>query len=207
VVAAFISLGTATSGSGGISTAGIPFTKRPDTISFDYKYTTPGVDSPYFVVILTKNYTDQVLGVGGQLSATNGQWVTITLPLAAYYQDANTPDTLQIQYAASYTQGGAGATSFCGNDSVRLSANTGTNYTYQWNVNGNVITGATSSSYVAKASGSYTVTIDSATATATSNAIVVVDSTCVGISSISAASLSVYPNPASSLLNINCSEP
>ena len=55
----------------------------------------------------------------------------------------------------------AGATSFCAGGSVVLNANTGTGYTYQWNNNGAVISGATASSYTATTSATYTVVVTS----------------------------------------------
>lgn len=62
----------------------------------------------------------------------------------------------------------AGPTTFCQGNSVLLNANTGTNYTYQWKLNGTAITGATGSSYAATQTGSYTVTINNSV---TSNAV------------------------------------
>ena len=236
VVGGLISYGTAALAGNSPSFTGVPFTYRPDTLVFDFKYSSPGLDTGAVFLSLSKNFTDQILGVGFALTPVAG-WTHVAIPLGQFYADANTPDTIQIQFTASNAMvaipGSAlnvdglrfgyvnqpappitaaitamSATTFCNGDSVMLMANTGTNYAYQWNLGGNAINGATASSYWAKASGSYTVTIDSATSTATSNAIVLTDSTChgVGISNISAASLSVYPNPATSLLNINSNE-
>lgn len=50
-------------------------------------------------------------------------------------------------------------TTFCTGGSVVLTANSGTGYLYQWKLGGTSITGATKSSYTAKAAGSYTVMI------------------------------------------------
>jgi hypothetical protein len=61
--------------------------------------------------------------------------------------------------AASITP--AGPISFCQGGSVTLNANTGSGLSYQWNNNGSPITGATNASYVASASGSYTVVVSS----------------------------------------------
>ena len=48
----------------------------------------------------------------------------------------------------------ATATTFCQGGSVVLNANTGTGLTYQWRLNGTNITGATTTTYTANASGS-----------------------------------------------------
>jgi len=72
---------------------------------------------------------------------------------------------------AAITAGGA--TTFCSGGNVVLSANTGTGYTYIWYNNGTVISGATSATYTATASGSYTVKINNGTCSATSSAVTV----------------------------------
>lgn len=62
------------------------------------------------------------------------------------------------------------ATTFCQGGSVTLNANTGTGLSYQWKLNGSNISGATSSSYVAPAGGSYTVTITNSNGCAATSA-------------------------------------
>ncbi|MBL7718908.1 MAG: T9SS type A sorting domain-containing protein [Flavipsychrobacter sp.] len=52
-----------------------------------------------------------------------------------------------------------GDTTFCAGDSVLLNANTGTGLTYQWQLDGTYISGATSDNYTATAAGNYTVII------------------------------------------------
>ena len=72
-----------------------------------------------------------------------------------------------------------GATTFCDGGSVSLSAPVAPlqmSYTYQWNLNGAPIVGATSISYIANTSGSYTVTVtNNAGCSATSQAVVVTE--------------------------------
>ena len=67
-----------------------------------------------------------------------------------------------------------GPTAFLQGDSVLLSATPSTGYTYQWARNAINITGATSSIYTAKTSGSYTLSISLNSKTATSDSITVV---------------------------------
>src|SRR4051812_32783492 len=65
----------------------------------------------------------------------------------------------------------SGNTTFCDGDAVTLNGSLGD--TYQWYLNGNIITGAQSSSYVATVAGSYTVEVDSVGCVATSLPVIV----------------------------------
>jgi hypothetical protein len=78
----------------------------------------------------------------------------------------------------------ASATTFCQGGSVVLNANTATGLTYQWKLNGNNITEATSSSYTSNASGSYTVVVTNA-------------NSCSKLS----ADIQVTVNPVATILN------
>jgi hypothetical protein len=78
----------------------------------------------------------------------------------------------RLNYCTATNTAG-GATSFCqGTGSVTLAANTATGNTYQWKLNGTNISGATSSTYTASNSGSYTVVVvDQNSCSAVSNPI------------------------------------
>jgi hypothetical protein len=162
--------------------------------------------------------------------APDSNWVHFAIDMSTYYVSNIYPDSLLIQFVSS-TQNttvfgstlhidnvrfgyvnppvsvtASGSTTFCTGDSVALQAHTGTStgYTYQWQLAGAPVTGATSAGYEAKAAGTYTVMIDSAGVTATSQNIVVTDTTCIGagISNVATTHLTIYPNPAAGLLNI-----
>lgn len=75
----------------------------------------------------------------------------------------------------------AGTVTICNGSSVLLSANTGSGYQYQWQLNGVDITGATNSTYSANNAGNYTVAINTPCGNATSAA------TTINITALSAA--------------------
>lgn len=60
----------------------------------------------------------------------------------------------------------AGNTTICQGGNVVLNTNTGTNYTYQWKLNGTNIPTATNASYTATVAGNYTVAINGGAASA-----------------------------------------
>ncbi len=204
---------------------GIPFNYRPDSIIFDYKLTSPGLDTAGAQLTLTRH--DSAVFYHGLLLAPDSNWVHMAVSLTGGYSNSNFPDNIQIQFVASYgnnpvigttlhvddlhfgyinrpisaTITASGPLSFCAPDSVILHANTGTGYTYQWSKNDIIIGGATSSSYVAKTTGSYTVEVDSAGSAAGSFPVVV--QVCNNLNELTDYSFSVYPNPTNGLLNIN----
>jgi hypothetical protein len=77
------------------------------------------------------------------------------------------------------------ATTFCQGGSVVLTANTGAGLSYQWRLNGNPISGATSSSYTANASGSYTVVVTNASTCSSTSIATVVTVNALPVASIS----------------------
>ena len=86
-------------------------------------------------------------------------------------------------------------------DSVLLSCNTSPSFSYQWELNGVAIPGATNSSYYAKQSGSYTVMITENGCSEYSQGIDLYFITGVTTQK-NTNSLNVYPNPSTGLLTI-----
>ena len=78
-------------------------------------------------------------------------------------------------------------TTFCQGGSVNLNASTGTNYTYEWYNNGNIINNATSSIYNATSSGNYTVKVT--------------DGACNATSTIKTVTVNTIPNVTLNVLN------
>ena len=86
---------------------------------------------------------------------------------------------------ATITPGGS--TTFCTGGSVALNANTGAGLTYQWQVGGSNIVGATSSVYTATTGGDYTVIVSQGVCTVTSSPTTVTVNTTATVAAISGA--------------------
>ena len=97
----------------------------------------------------------------------------------------------------------ASATTFCQGGSVVLNANTGAGLSYQWRLNGNPISGATSSSYTANASGSYTVVVTNASSCSSTSTATVVTVNALPTSTITASSATTFCQGGSVVLNAN----
>ncbi|MCW5907932.1 MAG: T9SS type A sorting domain-containing protein [Chitinophagales bacterium] len=102
VIPGLASLGTATYAGGQPAFYGIPFAFRPDTLFFSYKYSTPGADTAGVQIVLFKSGSSPVLAGGIPLGTTNNQWVNAYVILTPNYSSAATPDTLLIQFFASF---------------------------------------------------------------------------------------------------------
>jgi hypothetical protein len=79
--------------------------------------------------------------------------------ITVLYQGCNVTATITPQSNTTFCQGGF----------VTLNASTGTNYTYEWYKNGQLINGASSNTYQATTSGSYTVKVIDGACSATSS--------------------------------------
>ena len=97
-------------------------------------------------------------------ATTSGNY-TVTEKTTTATATSNTI-TVTVTTTLTATVTASGATTFPVGGSVTLTANSGTNYLYQWKKDGVNITGATARSYVAKTAGSYQVKITQGTANA-----------------------------------------
>lgn len=78
--------------------------------------------------------------------------------------------TVSINPAPVATITVSGPTTFCANDSVTFTANSGTGYTYQWSTGAGLIPGATNITYVAHSGATYSVTVTNSYGCSTTSA-------------------------------------
>lgn len=104
-------------------------------------------------------------------TAAGGYSVVVTNGAGCSATSGTTPVTITPGPGATITP--AGPTTFCAPGSVVLNANTGAGITYQWQVGGVNIPGATASSYTATTSGNYTVIVTQGACVVTSAAVTV----------------------------------
>jgi len=127
----------------GGTTTGLTYQWRRNAVNIT------GATNATYTATQTGTYTLQVTNVNGCQAISNGINVTVsTQPVPAITS--------------------SGATTFCQGNSITLQATTGAGYTYQWLLGGTPISGATSDTYGASASGNYTVTITNGTCVGTS---------------------------------------
>jgi hypothetical protein len=97
-------------------------------------------------------------------TASVGGNYTVTVSLCATpgcYTTTATPTVVTLNAPPPATITPTNVTPFCQGGSALLSANTGANLSYQWELNGTPISGATSATHSAVSNGSYTVTVTS----------------------------------------------
>ena len=134
-------------------------------------------------------------------NASGSYTVVVTNTSTCSATSTATVVTVNALPAATITP--ATTTTFCQGGSVVLNANTGTGLTYQWRLNGTNITGATTSSYTANASGSYTVVVtNTSTCSATSTATVVTVN-ALPSATITPATVTTFCQGGSVVLNAN----
>ncbi len=143
--------------------------------------TISGATASSYTATLAGSYT-VVVSTGGCTTTSNATTVTVS--------GSGTTPTITAQ----------GSTTFCTGGSVALSTATASGNAYSWRRDGTAISGATSNSYTANQSGSYTVTVTNGSCTTTSAATTVTATTAPS-ASISAAGPTTFNTGGSVVLN------
>lgn len=102
IVPGFLTLGPTSFSQGSLHMTGIPFTHRPDTLFFAYKYEPAGNDTAGFDIQLLQANGNSVLAGGVYLPSTNGLWQNVFVPLNDFYTSSDIPDTLKLLFTSSY---------------------------------------------------------------------------------------------------------
>jgi len=142
----------------------------------------PGATLPSYNATATGNYTCVVTNSCG---GTTSNSIAVT-----------------VNTAPSATITAGGPTTFCTGGLVTLNANTGAGLTYQWQLNGGILAGATASSYAATGAGNYTCVVTNGCGSTTSNTIAVNVNT-VPLAAITAGGPTTFCAGGSVTLNAN----
>ena len=148
-----------------VSDANIPYGDTVDII---------GASIPSWLTLVSTGNGTAVLS-GTPTLADVGTY-EIALEAEDIYHHGTTAHVHQhfdLTVASPATATAAGATTFCAGSSVLLTANTGTNLTYQWRKDGVNLAGETNITFTATTSGTYTVAVTSNGTTSISNAVLV----------------------------------
>lgn len=143
--------------------------------------TCAGGNATFSVTATGSNLTYQWQKDGTNISGATANSYTITgaattdagnyaVVVSSCSSTTTTPVALTVNAIPAATVTATGSTTICTGNSVVLNASTGTGYTYQWQLAGVALTGATNATYTASTAGDYTVVVTSNTCTATSAA-------------------------------------
>ncbi len=144
----------------------------------------PGATNMTYTATATGNYT---VVISNSASCSSTSAVTIV--------NSATPPLATITPATS--------TTFCVGGSVVLNANSGAGYTYQWQLGGSPIAGATNISYTASAAGNYTVVVTNPAGCSTTSTAATVTVLPMPTSAITPAGPTTFCAPGSVALNAN----
>ncbi|MBS1743551.1 MAG: T9SS type A sorting domain-containing protein [Bacteroidetes bacterium] len=157
-------------------------------------------------VVINGNTSGGTWSVGGgtttSLTATaSGDYYTTTTNGCGSITSNHIAVTVNSLPAAVITA--SGATTFCQGGSVTLSANTGVGLTYQWFVNGSLISGAASSSIPAVTTGTYSATVTNANGCSANSNVISVTVNPLPTATITAAGPVTFCTGGSVVLNAN----
>ncbi|MEZ5014074.1 MAG: MopE-related protein [Chitinophagales bacterium] len=132
--------------------------------------------------------------------------VRVTIPGGCNALSASTVVTVYATPSAAINT--PDGTDLCGHSNLRLKANGGAGYSWQWYRNNVLIPGATGQQYLATIVGNYRVRVINANGCDKLSAITAITTSCRDDQALSSeiGGLLIYPNPASALLHIHCDQ-
>jgi len=141
------------------------------------------------------------------IATTGGNYkVTVTNTVTGCSKTTTTGTMATVNASPSATITPQGPTTFCAGGSVLLKGNPGTGLTYQWKKGGNNIMGATNKNYTATLAGVYKIKVTNSYGCSKLSTGITVTVPCrdeaEGSTHSSETSISVFPNPAHSEINV-----
>lgn len=106
-----------------------------------------------------KNNGSNISGTSSSYTATSSGNYTVQVTNSSGCSAISNPTIITVNPLPAATLSNIGLLTFCQGGSVTLNANIGPGLNYQWKKNGAIISGITTSSYIATTTGSYTVVI------------------------------------------------
>ena len=146
--------------------------------------TIPGAVSSNYTASKSGNYEVTISTMEG-CSATSA-----VIPVTVFNTPAATINNLD------------GTNNLCVDASIKLKANAGAGYTYQWTKNGVDIAGATTQVYFATAIGNYRVRVTNAEGCSKNSAVVAIINACKSETPIDSKDFSISPNPNTGIFTI-----
>ncbi|MBX7107662.1 MAG: T9SS type A sorting domain-containing protein, partial [Chitinophagales bacterium] len=172
-------------------------------------------NSTTYLTTLSGPYTYQwIKGSTDQAGATNQNYTpTATASYKVKITDTHgcskTSSTVSITANSAPTASIniSGSATICAGQTKTINANTGTGLTYQWKRDGNNISGATASSYVAGIAGNYTCVVTNSNGCSTTSNSITIIVNCKEDQAVTAFTNEVewllYPNPTNNELHIS----
>lgn|GEM_PF-2292409 len=196
----------------GITVKQLPYTAitpaGPTTICAGEHVTLSTQNHPDFTYKWLKNN----IAIAGATSYTYNASSTGTYRVRIIYNTTGCIDTtpngsvVTVNPLPAATITAQGPVLFCAGDSVDLSANTGTGYTYKWKKGGNYISGATAADYIAKTGGNYKVEVTDNNGCSQTSGGVTVTINCresTGENELNTFNATVFPNPSDAAFNFD----
>ena len=154
----------------------------------------------------SSNATVATISAAGVVTGVSAGTATITYTVTSAGCTKSVTTVVTVNPLPTATITAIGSTVLCSGASVNLvapNAPTGMTYSYQWNVGGTAITGATGSNYTANAAGSYTLTVTTNNGCSATSAATVVTLNPIPTATITAGGATTFCQGGNVVLTAN----